>query len=181
MAKRGRPKNPVSPYTMTIHKNGKYRYASTQRPVEDEDGNVEYRHFHWGSLDANNVFHPNHVFLYLPTDEKNKFIFPDEWNLRELDLYHNPIPVPTTQSVVAVEKNVITVAQSRTYGAVWLLERLGDQLGVREDLMTTFCQNQVIVDDIMTVAMFLYITNYNLDRLEEWQRLEKYPSSRPEV
>lgn len=104
MAKRGRPKNPVSPYTMTIHKNGKYRYASTQRPVEDEDGNVEYRHFHWGSLDANNVFHPNHVFLYLPTDEKNKFIFPDEWNLRELDLYHNPIPVPTTQSVVAVKK-----------------------------------------------------------------------------
>ena len=178
MAKRGRPKNPVSPYTMTIHKNGKYRYASTQRSVADENGNVEFRHFHWGSLDANNVFHPNHVFLYLPTDEKNKFIFPDEWDLRELDLHHNPIPVPTTQSVVAVEKNVITVSQSRTYGAVWLLERLGEQLGIREDLMATFCQNQVIVDDIMTVAMFLYITNYNLDRLEEWQRLEKYPSHR---
>ena len=178
MANRGRPKNPVSPYTMSIHKNGKYKYASTQRPVVDEDGNIKFRHFHWGSLGPDNVFHPNHAFLYLSLEEREKFIFPAEWNLRELNLHQSPSPAPATQAILPVEKDLITVAQSRSYGAVWLLERLGEQLGIREDLMATFCQNQAIVDDIMTVAMFLYITNYNLDRLEEWQRLEKYPSMR---
>ena len=176
--KRGRPAKPVSPYIMRIHQNGKYRYASTQRPSEqvNADGVHKFKHIHWGSLDSNNVFHPNSAFLYLPRKEKEKFVFPDDWDLSELQKSAVPQSAPTSEAVLPVDTGMIAVAQSRSYGAVWLLERIGEQLGVREDLMVTFENNQSIVDDIMTVAMYLFITNYNLDRLEEWQQLEKYPS-----
>ena len=176
--KRGRPSNPVSPYTMKIHRNGKYRYASTQRPRQT-DNNSEiggYRHFHWGTLDDDNVFHPNAAFIYLPMSEQEKFIFPDGWDLTELQKRRSAQLSPVSEAVLSVDAGIIAVAQSRSYGAVWLLERLGEQLGIREDLMTTFEYNQSVVDDIMTVAMYLFITNYNLDRLSEWQSLEKYPS-----
>lgn len=73
---------------------------------------------------------------------------------------------------------MIQVAQSRSYGAVWLMEQIGEELKVREDLMITFHDNQAIVDDIMTVGMFLFIENISLDRLEDWQELEKYPARR---
>jgi len=174
---RGRPANPDSAYTMCIHKNGKYRYASTQRAYL-ENGTKKFRHYHWGKLDDKNVFHPNHLFVYLSKEEKEKFIFPDDWDLSELTLLATPSTAPVTQAVLNVPPNMIQVAQSRSYGAVWLMERIGEQLNVREDLMITFHYDQAIVDDIMTVGMFLFIENINLDRLEDWQELEKYPSKR---
>lgn len=140
------------------------------------DGTPKFKHIHWGSLDSRNVFHPNSAFLYLPMQERQRFVFPDDWDLSELQGHESPPLAPVSEAVLSVEAGMIAVAQSRSYGAVWLLERLGEQLGVREDLMATFEHNQSIVDDIMTVAMYLFITNYNIDRLEEWQRLEKYPS-----
>lgn len=163
---------------MCIHQNGKYRYASTQRSFVDANGNKKYRHHHWGTLDKNNVFHPNHVFVYLPQEEKDKFVFPEDWDLSELHSLSLPSAAPVSQAVLNALPNMIHVAQSRSYGAVWLMERIGEQLGVRDDLMVTFCYNQAMVDDIMTVGMFMYIANVNLDRLEEWQKLEKYPSAR---
>ena len=84
MPNRGRPSNPDSPYTMKIHKNGKYRYASTQRIYTNQDGVKTYKHFHWGTLTSDNVFVPNHDFLYLPKSEREKFIFPNDWNFQEL-------------------------------------------------------------------------------------------------
>jgi len=178
--KRGRPKNPNSQYTMTIHKVGKYLYASTQRFFEakTEEEASGFRHVHWGTLDADKVFHPYPCFLYLTLQERQKFIFPDDWNLKELEQYSVASVVPVNHSVIPVEQHVIAEAQSRLYGGVWLLERIGERLGVREDLLATFAHNQVIVDDIMTIALYAYLTNYNMDRLEEWQRIEKYPSKR---
>ena len=176
MGKVGRPSNPDSPYTMQIHKNGKYRYASTQRQVIDKNGDKKFKHFHWGTVDEQQVFHPNHSFLYQSSAEQKRFIFPDDWNLTILHQYQAETPAPVSQSVLDVDHDLLVVSRSRSYGAVWLMEQISDRLGVRQDLMTTFDDNQAIVDDIMTVAMFLFITNYNLDRLSDWQALEKYPS-----
>lgn len=178
MPNRGRPSNPDSPYTMKIHKNGKYRYASTQRIYTNQDGVKTYKHFHWGTLTSDNVFVPNHDFLYLPKSEREKFIFPDDWNFQELSRLQSSVPAPEKKGAISVEPNMLSVYHSRAYGAVWLLEWIGKQHGIREDLMATFAYDQAIVDDIMTVAMYMYITNYNLDRLEEWQALERYPSQR---
>jgi hypothetical protein len=64
MGKVGRPSNPNSQYTMQVHKNGKYLYADTQRAVTGDDGIKRYKHVHWGTLDDQSRFHPNHAFLY---------------------------------------------------------------------------------------------------------------------
>ena len=175
--KAGRPSNPNSPYTMSIHKNGKYTYASTQRLIVDEKtGDKRFKHFHWGTLDKNLVFHPNHAFLYQSSKERARFIFPEGWDLKLLPLYQEATPAPASHSILDVDHDLLVVSQSRSYGAVWLMEQISDRLGVRQDLMATFDENQTVVDDIMTVAMFLFITNYNLDRLSDWQTLEKYPA-----
>ena len=178
--KRGRPNNPTSRYAMKVHKVGKYRYASTQRynEAKTEDDTPGYRHIHWGTLDEENVFHPYPRFLYLSLNERQKFLFPDDWNLKELGKFSESSVAPVNESAMPVEQHVIVEAQSRLYGGVWLLERIGERLGVREDLLTTFAYNQAIVDDIMTIALYAYLTNYNMDRLEEWQLIEKYPSKR---
>ncbi|MBQ7486769.1 MAG: hypothetical protein IJT77_04660 [Clostridia bacterium] len=70
------------------------------------------------------------------------------------------------------------VCDSRLYGGIWLLERIAEETGLREDLLITFSYNQAMVDDIMTISMFQCLTGYNVDRLAEWQCLEKYPSKR---
>lgn len=165
---------------MTIHKVGKYLYASTQRFFEakTEEDASGFRHVHWGTLDADKVFHPYPCFLDLSPEERQKFIFPDDWNLRELEPYSAASAGPVNPSVILAEQNALAEAQSRLYGGVWLLERIGEKLGVQEDLQIVFSYNQEIVDDILTIAMYAYLTNYQLDRLEEWQQIEKYPSER---
>lgn len=176
MGKVGRPSNPNSQYTMQVHKNGKYLYADTQRAVTGDDGIKRYKHVHWGTLDDQSRFHPNHAFLYQSPEEIARFIFPESWNLELLHQYQQTLPAPKDQAILNIEHDLLVVSQSRSYGAVWFMEQVAERLGVRQDLMVTFSDNQTIVDDIMTVAMFLFITNYNLDRLCEWQTLEKYPS-----
>lgn len=176
MGKVGRPSNPNSQYTMQVHKNGKYLYADTQRAVTGDDGIKRYKHVHWGTLDDQSRFHPNHAFLYQSPEEIARFIFPESWNLELLHQYQQALPAPKDQAILNIEHDLLVVSQSRSYGAVWFMEQVAERLGVRQDLMVTFSDNQTIVDDIMTVAMFLFITNYNLDRLCEWQTLEKYPS-----
>ena len=174
--KAGRPSNPASLYTMLIHKNGKYTYASTQRPEIDQYGVKRYKHFHWGTVDEKFVFHPNHAFLYQSADERARFIFPATWDLKLLRQHQEETPAPKSKAVLDVDHDLLAISQSRSYGAVWLMEQIAERLGVRQDLMVTFDENQTVVDDIMTVAMFLFITNYNLDRLSDWQAMEKYPS-----
>ena len=68
--------------------------------------------------------------------------------------------------------------QDRFFGTTWLLGKIVDKLHVKEDLLTTFHGDTDIVNDILTIAMFPYLTGYNLNRLEKWQELEKYPSGR---
>lgn len=175
MPRTGRPKNPESPYLMKEHTVGKYTYACTQR-LKTIDGVEKFRRIHWGTLDSLKYFHPNHDFLYQPIEEQDRFIFPSEWNISEIQRYREPAPVPVNTMRISVEATQRILQNTKQYGDVWLLERISDRLGVRNDLMVTFEHNQTIVDDIMTVAMFMFISNKNLDRLEDHQDLEQYPA-----
>ena len=180
---RGRHANPDNAYNMKLHKNGKYWYASTQRASYDQKGNcIGYRHCHWGTVDKESLkFYPSRDFLYLPVRERKKFVFPPEWDISELEkALMLPAPAPVTHSILNVDddSDIITVMSSKSYGSVWLLERISDRLGVRQDLMITFFNNQAIVDDILTVAYYIFITNYNLDRLAAHQQIFKFPSQR---
>ena len=169
-------------FRMKIHKVNKYWYASTQRPREDDKSDSSdkkhYVHFHWGKLDEHLVFEPYPVFLHLSPEEQSKFIFPEDWDLTTYKkLSQSPQEKPTLDSsITAVETGLIKEYSNRFYGGVWLLEKIAYDLGIREDLMSVF-NNTVCVNDVMTIAMFMILTNYNLDRLEDWQDLEKYPST----
>lgn len=69
-------------------------------------------------------------------------------------------------------------AQNRLYGDIWLLEHIAEKTGIRRDLEVVFDENKQIVDDIMTIAMFPYLTQYNYNRLARWQRVAATPSVR---
>ena len=172
-----RPVDPHTGYRMKPHKVGTYLYASTQRPVL-VNGVEKRKYYDWGKLDAQNVFTPLPRFLRLTPEERDKFIFPDDWDITSIQEAQIPAPAPLNNAVLLADQAVSIADNSRFYGGVWLLERIAERAGLREDLMVTFAYNQVVVDDIMTISMFLCLTSYNVDRLAEWQELEKYPSKR---
>lgn len=66
----------------------------------------------------------------------------------------------------------------RQYGATWLLDRVADVTGVRDDLMKAFGGNAEMVNDILTMAYFPFIDNLSYSHLAQWQREVKAPSER---
>ena len=156
---------------MTLHVNGSYRYASTRpRIITDAGKKNSNKSIHWGTVTEDLKFMPNAKFLYLPLEERRKYIFPEGWDLSELEKLPSERKAgrPSSQEE---DKN-------RLYGATWFLERAAEATGIRADLEKVFEGNKEIVDDIMTLAMFPYITNFSYNRLARWQQIEKSPSQR---
>ena len=175
-----RPIKTNSGYIVSIHRIGKYSYASTQRIDETKSGEKKsYKHIHWGTVDDNLRFIPGKNYLYASQEEKDRLIFPEGWDLSLTKRIGKPAAAPTDASVVITNDGEISENKNRFYGATWLLGMLADETGLREDLMSVFGNNQTVVDDILTIAMYLFLTNYNLNRLAAWQELEKYPAQHP--
>lgn len=166
-----RPISADTTYKMTLHVNGKYRYASTRpRVVTGEGEKNSNKSIHWGTLTEDMKFMPNAKFLYLPLEERRKYKFPENWDLSEID------KLPSERK--AGRPRSSEDDKNRLYGATWLLERIAEATGIRRDLEETFDNNKEIVDDIMTLAMYPYITNFSYSRLARWQNIEKTPSGR---
>ena len=108
-----------------IHTNGGHRYASTKTFSTDDAGKKHYSYKHWGTVDEGNRFHPNANYFYAPVAERLRLIFPKEWDLSEAErlsgLKH--------RGRVAYEADDV----DRQYGATWLLDRVADMTGVRND------------------------------------------------
>ena len=68
--------------------------------------------------------------------------------------------------------------RNRFYGDIWLLEQIAIKTGIRKDLEAVFGGNCEIVDDIMTLAMFPYLTKFSYSRVARWQKIAAAPSSR---
>jgi len=167
----GRPPKADSGYHVSIHVANGYRYASTQPAITDPNsGAKKYRHIHWGRLDENNRFTPGKAYILASPAERAKLIFPDDWDIsaiEELSGARKPgRPAYTGNDV------------NRLYGDVWLLEQLAVKLGIRQDLMAVFNENQEMVNDIITLAIFPIITEFSYRRLPRWQRVAKSPSDR---
>ena len=81
-------------------------------------------------MDEGNRFHPNANYFYAPVAERLRLIFPKEWDLSEAErlsgLKH--------RGCVAYEADDV----DRQYGVTWLLDRVADVTGVRDDLMKAF-------------------------------------------
>jgi len=166
-----RPRLEGTKYKMSIHVANGHRYASTQPLVVDElTGMTRNVRIHWGTLDENLRFYPGKRFFYAGPSERAKFVYPSNWDLGELD--------KLSGSRGAGRPAYDQEDSNRFYGDVWLLEQVADKTGLRADLMRVFDKNKELVDDILTLSFYPYLTGNTYNRLARWQRIEKTPSSR---
>ena len=166
----GRPPKADSGYRVSTHKIGKYIYASTQPVSVDQDGNKTYKHKHWGRLDGNR-FIPGTEFILLPKEEREKLIFPNGWDLSEIE---KVFPSPQGGRPVSDDQD-----RNRLYGVTWFLEQVAEKTGLTKDLMKVFGGNKVMVNDMLTLAMFPYVsTGLSYNRLKRYQRIYRFPSDR---
>jgi len=163
--------DPNTQYRVRKHVNGGYTYASTQPPYNDPiTGKNKYRHVHWGSVDENNKFMPSSQFFLATPEERAQLIFPENWDTSEAKKLTG-LRAPGRPAFDGNDQN-------RFYGDIWLLEQIATKTGIRQDLETVFNGNSEIVDDILTLAIFPYITKFNYSRVARWQRIAAAPSSR---
>jgi len=166
-----RPVDPDAQYRVKTHINGGYTYASTQPAyIDTATGNRKYRRIHWGSVDENLKFIPGHAFYMAPPEERVLLIFPEEWDMSEVEKLTG-LRKPGRPEYSGEDRN-------RLYGDIWLLEQVAGKTGIRQDLETVFNGNREIVDDILTLAIFPYITKFTYARVARWQRVANSPSSR---
>ena len=164
---------PISAETanrVTLHINRGYRYASTRPRVVNETGKNSNKSIHWGTVTEDKKFIPNKRYLYATVEERSKLVFPEDWDLSEVDRLsanRGPGRPPSGEE----DKN-------RLYGATWLLEQIAKKTGLRKDLEEVFDGNKDMVDDVMTLAMFPYLTNFSYSRLARHQEVYKFPTSR---
>jgi len=166
-----RPVDPNAQYRIKPHVNGGHTYASTQPPYLDPlTGKKKYRYIHWGTVDDNRKFIPGVQFYHASPEERVRLIFPEGWDMSEAEklVGMKPPGMPTYDGD----------DQNRFYGDIWLLEQIAVKTGIRKDLETVFDGNREIVDDILTLAMFPYLTKFNYSRVARWQKIAAAPSSR---
>ena len=172
-----RPVDPDTQYRIKLHVTHGYAYASTQSPhIDPTTGKKKYQHVHWGSVvpvhgqDEKLKFIPGSKFYLASPEERKRLIFPEDWDMSEVE------------KVAGIRKAGRPACpdecQTRLYGDVWLLDQIASQIGIRQDLEVAFNGNQEIVDDILTLAIFPYLTEFNYSRVARWQRAVWTPSSR---
>ena len=165
-----RPTKEDSIYRVSVHRNGGYDYATTHPYKLTEDGKRKYSCLHWGTVTGNLKFVPSRRYLYASLEERRRLIFPPEWDMSEVDKLQSN----RGKGRPAYEGDDV----NRLYGDVWLLEQVADRIGLRTDLMATFYENAEIVNDVLTLAYFPYLTGNSYNRVARWQRVEKTPSDR---
>ena len=165
---RGRTLNPQTPYRMREHKTGKYSYAATY--PSETDGVKKRACRHWGRLKDGKLFQPNIEFLNLTPAEREKFIFPDDWDLSELKKLASHRG-PGRPAYAQVD-------QDRLYGHVWLLEQLAVQLHLRSDLEQVFEGNMEMVDAVLSLAMYSIVMDKSFSHMADAQEDVRFPASR---
>ena len=166
-----RPVDPNAQYRVRPHINNGYTYASTQPSyIDPETGKKKYRYIHWGTIDESLKFTPNYRFISATPEKRSQLIFPKEWNMVEAEKLTG-LRKPGRPAYNGKEHN-------RLYGDIWLLEQIAAKTGIRQDLETVFSGNCELVDDIITLAIFPYITKFTYNRVARWQDVARAPSGR---
>ena len=164
----GRPVDPSAPYRISIHCINGYRYASTQPAYQDpETGKTKHKRIHWGTVDDSNKFIPGSKYIFASIEEREKLIFPEEWDLRELEKLSGGRK-PGRPVIESQDEN-------RLYGDIWLMEQIADVTGLREDLIKVFNGNRELVNAILTLAYFPMSGRGTYDHLAAWMRTTKTP------
>ena len=163
-----RPIDPKAQYRIAIHNIGGHRYASTQPPYRDPvTGKLKHKRVHWGVLDDGNKFIPGSKYIFAPIEERSKLVFPDDWDMSELEKLSGGRK-PGRPAIESQDEN-------RLYGDIWLMERVAEATGIRDDLMKTFDGNREIVDAVLALAYFPMSGRGTYDHLSAWARIAKTP------
>lgn len=164
----GRPLDPAAPYRISIHCIGGYRYASTQPAYQDPDtGKTKHKRIHWGTVDDSNKFIPGSKYIFTPIEERAKLVFPEDWDLSELEKLSGGRK-PGRPIIESQDEN-------RLYGDIWLMEQIVEVTGLREDLNKVFDGNKELVNAILTLAYFPMSGKGTYDHLASWMRITKTP------
>ena len=164
----GRPIDPAAPYRISIHCIGGYRYASTQPAYQDPDtGKTKHKRIHWGTVDDSNKFIPGSKYIFAPIEERAKLVFPEDWDLSELEKLSGGRK-PGRPIIESQDEN-------RLYGDIWLMEQIVEVTGLREDLNKVFDGNKELVNAILTLAYFPMSGKGTYDHLASWMRITKTP------
>ena len=165
----GRPSKKETIYKVSVHSIGEHRYASTQPYALGEDGKKRYTHKHWGTVDKDLKFHPNTTYFYASIEERGKLIFPKDWDLSEIEA----LPSSKPKGRISYEAEDV----DRQYGTTWLLDKVAEKVGLKEDLKKVFDGNLEMVNDVLTMSYFPFVDNLSLNQLSRWQKEVKCPSS----
>ena len=163
----GRPVKEETPYKIMIHNNGGRRYASTKINYTTEDGKKVSKHKHWGSIDESNRFHPNTTYFNASPSERKKLIFPEG-----IDLSEAKGRGEEKRGRVEYDKDDV----DRQYGATWLLDKVAEKTGVKDDLIKVFGGNEGKVAQALTMAYFPFVDSLSYSQLARWQKEVKAPT-----
>ena len=161
MARKSRPD---SIYRVSVHRNGGHTYAATHPFTIDKDGNRKYRVEHWGTVTDELRFIPGKRFFQAPEEVRRSLIFPEGWDLSAIE------------GSAAHARPFREGDAGKAFGAVWLLERIGEKFALKEDLEEAFGP---LADDLLTLAYFPFLTGLSFQRFGRWQEATKAPSDRP--
>ena len=201
----GRAVDPDSRYRVYPHKANGYLYAATCETLYIE-GKRTRKYTHWGVLTLNNEFVPNLKYKTTSVEEREKLIFPESWNISKaeelneakyagdqrrkerIEQVQKEVEKKAENSnkpvIVSVpEDNIVVIPAStqyedKLYGAVWFLLQIAQIKHVVEDLKVVFEYNDEVVNNILTLAIYPYLTNAgSYDRLSNYQRIYKFPTA----
>ncbi len=162
-----RRKDPETQYRMKLFVSNSHRYAATANPGYNAENKWVSNTTIWGKLTENSVFDPNLRFMMLSTDEKKKYIFPENWDVSAA--FRTPSTEDEGGEVYNGKED-----QYKIYGNSLLLERTADSCGLREDLESVFDKN--IADDILSLSYFLILSEKNFNRMESEAKVQWFPS-----
>ena len=81
-----RPISDETAHKVTLHINNGYRYATLRPRVTNEaTGKRMNKSIHLGTVTESLKFIPGKAYLYMPPAERKQLVFPQGWDLSELD------------------------------------------------------------------------------------------------
>ena len=69
--------------------------------------------------------------------------------------------------------SILDQTNNRLYGSFWLLEQIGRNCGLYEDLLATFKGNVAKTHEVISLSLFPYLSNRNYNRFAKWQNTHK--------
>ena len=162
----GRKKDPNSKYRMKKFLSNGHLYAITTDPIINGNGIRVPNITVWGSLADGLSFLPNIRFRLLPRSEKEKFIFPPEWDISRRD---ESAGVPDAGAPCKGEDKYLL------YGDSLMLDLLARECGLNGDLESVFGKERALA--MLTIAYFSLLYDRSCGRLEATSETQWFPSS----